>query len=245
MAVSAAECSAYAESPAPVVFYGMDSAMPSWEPAGRIASAAGAGIPINIGQFHGPGGIRPVSRECIEWQVEPAGHASVSEDGERLTMAPDLLPGSVVELTAVIAQEGEGARTGTLRIFILDDASRQLIGAWSFDAVRGCEGAQIDPPLEIRFEVDNGLSVTWTPFGRYWDYWGRYAWSPESGDFRFETTGGNRIPPDVSEGGRLVLEDARRLAISDFHFGARDPDALAPPVSAADAGCALVFRRQR
>lgn len=240
----AAECSAYTESQAPVVFYAMDSTIPSWEPAARIAVVPGARIPINVGQYYGPSGIRPVSRECIAWQIEPAGHASVSEGGERLTMAGDLLPGSIVELTAVIAREGERTRSGTLRVSILDDGSRQLIGTWSFQDVRGCDRMSLDPPREVRFEPENGMSVAWTVFERYWDYWGRYEWVPENGAFSFEATGGNRGPSDVSASGQLVLEGASLLAISGFHFGNRNPDSPSALVSASDAGCTFVFRRQ-
>ena len=239
-----AECPAYAESQAPVVFYAMDSTIPSWEPALRVAVVAGGSIPINVGQYYGPSGIRPVSLECIEWQIEPAGHASVSEGGERLTMAEDLVPGSVVELTAVIAREGERTRSGTLRISILDDVSRQLIGTWSFDGVRGCDRMSIDPPREVRFEPENGMSVAWTVFERYWDYWGRYGWVPETGAFSFEATGGNLIPSDVSASGQLVLEGAGLLALSGFDFGNRNPDAPSFLLSAEEAGCALVFRKQ-
>lgn len=241
----AAECSAFAESRAPVVFYGMDPTMPAYEPAGRIAAAAGATISINIGQYYGPSGIRPVSRHCIEWQVEPAGAASVRDDGANLTLSADAAPGSVISLTGVIAGAEGRSVSGTVRINILDEASRQLIGTWSFEDVRGCDRMSVDPPREIRFEPENGMSVAWTVFERYWDYWGRYAWAPESGAFSFETTGGNRVPSDVSGSGQLVVEDARHLALSGFHFGNRDPDTPSALVSAAEAGCTLVFRRQR
>ena len=131
-----------------------------------------------------------------------------------------------------------------MRIVIIDDTARQLIGTWSFDAVRGCDAAEVDPPLEIRFEVNNGLSVTWTPFGRYWDYWGRYEWSPDTGAFTFEATGGNQVPADISVNGEMVLEDDRHLALSGVHFGTRERGAPPSGVSAAEAGCTLVFRRQ-
>lgn len=243
--VPVAECSAVTESGAPVVFFAIDTTTAPWEPAPRVAVAAGADIPINIGQNYAPHGMRRIPRECIEWRIEPEGHASFSEGGERLTIAGDLPLGSVVELTAVIAQEGEPTRAGTLRISIVDDVSRQLIGTWSFEDVRGCDRMSLDPPREIRFEPENSARVAWTVFEQYWDYWGRYAWDPQTGAFSLEPTGGNRLPPDISATGRLVLEDERQLAISGFHFGTREPETPSFMVSAEEAGCTLVFRRQR
>lgn len=238
-------CSAVTESGAPVAFFAVDAAIPPWEPAQGVAVAAGDTIPINIGQNYAPYGMRRIPGQCIEWQIEPAGHASLSEGGERLTIAGDLPLGSVVELTAVIAQEGEPTRTGTLRISIVDEASRQLMGTWSFEEVRGCNRMAIDPPRELRFEPENGVRVAWTVFERYWDYWGRYGWDPQTGAFSLEPTGGNRVPADVSTSGQLVVENARQIAISGFHFGARASDTPSFLVSAEEAGCTLVFRRQR
>lgn len=240
-----AECSAVTESGARVAFFAVDAAIPPWEAAPGAAVAAGATIPINIGQDYAPHGMRRIPGQCIEWRIEPAGHASLSEDGERLTIAGDLPLGSVVELTAVIAQEGEPTRTGTLRISIVDEASRQLIGGWGFAEVRGCNRMAIDPPRELRFEPDNGVRVAWTVFEQYWDYWGRYGWDPQTGVFSLEPTGGNRIPADVSTTGQLVLENARQIAISGFHFGTRASDTPSFLLSAEEAGCTLVFRRQR
>lgn len=240
-----AECSAVTESGAPVAFFAVDAAIPPWEAAPGVAVAPGATIPINIGQDYAPHGMRRIPGQCIEWRIEPAGHASFSEDGQRLTVAGDLPLGSVVELTAVIAQEREPTRTGTLRISIVDEASRQLIGSWSFADVRGCNRMSIDPPRELRFEPDNGVRVAWTVFERYWDYWGRCAWDPQTGAFGLEPTGGSRLPPDVSATGSLVVEDARQIAISGFHFGSRESGAPSFLQSAEEAGCTLVFRRQR
>ncbi|WP_439633868.1 hypothetical protein [Glycocaulis sp.] len=238
------ECSAVTRSNAPIGFYGMDRRYSPSETMSSVAVVAGASFPFRIGEYYGPSGVRPVPGQCIEWQIEPPGHASLSEEGERLTIADDLPVGSVVELRAVIAQEGEPTRTGALRISIVDEASRQLIGTWSFEDVRGCSRMSIDPPREVRFDAENFARVAWTVFERYWDYWGHYTWDPETGAFGLEPTGGNRLPPDVSATGRLVVEEERQLAISGLHFGTREPDRQTALVSAADAGCTLVFRRQ-
>ena len=239
-----AECSAVTQSNAPIGFYGMDRRYSPSETMSSVAVVAGASFPFRIGEYYGPSGVYRIPGQCIEWQIEPPGHASLSEDGERLTIADDLPVGSAVQLTAVIAQEGERTRTGTLRISIVDEASRQLIGTWTFEDVRGCSRMSIDPPREVRFDAENFARVAWTVFERYWDYWGHYSWDPQTGAFGLEPMGGNRLPPDVSAHGQLVVEEERQLAISGFHFGTREPDRPSTLASTDEAGCTLVFRRQ-
>lgn len=244
-AVEATDCSAHVESQAPVAFYGMDRYMAGWEPTLNIVAEAGAVIPINIGQSYGPHGMRPIPLECIAWRTEPADALSVSDDGETLTISADAEPGSIVSLTALIAGDGERSVSATLRISVLDDALRPLMGTWQFEEVRGCSRMSVDPPREVRFEPENRMSVAWTVFERYWDYWGRYEWDAEAGGLSFEPAGGNRLPADVSARGQPVAVDDRHIAISSFHFGNREPDSASFLVSAAEAGCTFVFRRQR
>jgi len=243
-AAGAVDCSSYRESDAPLVFHAMDPNIPPSLPASRIVTGAGVIIPINVGHLDRPHVIQPVPVECMNWRISPSDAAQISQDGSAIEIAGNAQPGSEILLTGTIRGSRRSSGSETLRILIIDEITRQLIGTWSFDEVRGCDGAQVDPPLEIRFEANNGLSVTWTPFGRYWDYWGRYAWTPESGAFNFEGTGGNRVPPDVSMSGQLVQEGARHLAFSGFHFGTRESGGASHAVSAAEADCTLVFRRQ-
>ncbi|KPP83016.1 MAG: hypothetical protein HLUCCA04_02775 [Oceanicaulis sp. HLUCCA04] len=240
----AVDCSRYAQSDAPPVFHAMDPNVASILPTARIAVPAGVSIPISVGNFDPPYTIRPIPLPCMDWQVRPDDAARITQDGSVIEIPEAARPGSEILLTGTIrGAEGE-AGSQTLRILIIDEITRQLIGTWSFDAVRGCDATQVDAPLEIRFEANNGLSVTWTPFERYWDYWGRYEWSPDSGDFGFEATGGNQVPADISANGQLVLEGDRHLAVSGFHFGTRESGAPSPGISADEAGCTLVFRRQ-
>jgi hypothetical protein len=238
------DCSSYRASDAPLVFHAMDPNVPAAWPTQRIVVPAGVTIPISVGHFDPRQGIEPVPVQCMDFQISPSAAARISQDGLSIEIGEDAQPGSDIQLTGTLRGSRRGEGSETLRIVIIDEITRQLIGTWSFDEARGCEGTQVDPPLEIRFEVNNGLSVTWTPFGRYWDYWGRYAWSPDSGEFSFEATDGNRIPSDISPSGQLVQEGDRHLVFSGFHFGTRESGASAPGVSAAEAGCALVFRRQ-
>lgn len=244
LAGEAIDCSSHRESDAPLVFHAMDPNIPPSLPASRIVTPAEVNIPINVGHFDRPHVIRPVPLQCMDWQISPADAARVSGDGSAIEIAGHAQPGSEILLTGTIRGSRRSAGSETLRILIIDEIARQLIGTWSFHEVRDCDVTLVDPPLEIRFEADNGLSVTWTPFERYWDYWGRYAWTPDSGAFSFEGTGGNQIPPDTSVSGELVLEGDRHLTFSVFHFGTRESGVSTPGVSAADAGCTLVFRRQ-
>lgn len=243
-AAQAIDCSSYRASDAPLVFHAMDPNIPPSLPASRIVTGAGVSIPINVGHLDQPHVIDPVPVQCMDWRISPPGAARISQDGSAIEISADAQPGADIELTGTVRGSRRGAGSETLRIVIIDEITRQLIGTWSYDDVRGCEGVQVDPPLEIRFEVNNGLSATWTPFGRYWDYWGRYGWSPESGAFSFEATGGNRVPADISATGQLVQEGTRHLAFSGFHFGTRESGAPPSSVSAEEAGCTLVFRRQ-
>lgn len=243
IAASATDCSGYRQSDAPLVFHAMDPNVPAVWPASRIVVPAGVSIPISVGHFDPRRGIEPVPVQCMDWQISPDDAARISQDGLSIEIGDDARPGSDIQLTGTLRGSRRGEGSETLRIVIIDDIARQLIGTWSFDAVRGCDEDEVDPPLEIRFEVDNGLSVTWTPFGRYWDYWGQYEWSPESGAFSFTATGGNQIPSDISLNGEMVLEDERHLSLSGVHFGTRERGAPPSSTSTAEAGCTLVFRR--
>lgn len=238
------DCSSYRASDAPLVFHAMDPNVPAAWPTQRIVVSAGVTIPISVGHFDPRRGIEPVPVQCVDFQLSPSDAVRLSQDGLSIEIGEDAQPGSDIQLTGTLRGSRRGEGSETLRIVIIDDTARQLIGTWSFDAVRGCDAAEVDPPLEIRFEVNNGLSVTWTPFGRYWDYWGRYEWSPDTGAFTFEATGGNQVPADISVNGEMVLEDDRHLALSGVHFGTRERGAPPSGVSAAEAGCTLVFRRQ-
>lgn len=227
-----------------LVFHAMDPNVPAAWPTQRIVVPAGVTIPISVGHFDPRQGIEPVPVQCMDFQISPSAAARISQDGLSIEIGEDAQPGSDIQLTGTLRGSRRGEESETLRIVIIDEITRQLIGTWSFDAVRGCDASQVDAPLEIRFEANNGLSVTWTPFGRYWDYWGQYEWSPDSGDFGFESTGGNQVPADISANGQLVLEGDRHLAVSGFHFGTRESGAPSPGISADEAGCTLVFRRQ-
>ncbi len=241
---AAIDCASYHRSGAPLVFHAMDPNIPPSLPASRIVTGAGVTIPISVGHFDPRRGIEPVPLQCMDFEISPSDAARISPDGLSIEIGEDAQPGVDIQLTGTLRGSRAGEGSETLRIVIIDDIARQLIATWSFDAVRGCDGAEIDPPLEIRFEVNNGLSVTWTPFERYWDYWGQYEWSPESGAFSFRATGGNQIPSDISLNGEMMLEGGRHLALSGVHFGTRQQGAPASSVSAAEAGCTLVFRRQ-
>jgi hypothetical protein len=241
------DCSVYHRRNAPLVFHAMDPNIPPSLPTQRIVISAGMTVPISVGHYRPGSAIQSVPLGCMDWLVSPSSAARISQDGAAIEISSEAQPGSEILLTGTLRGSQRGAGSETVRILVVDEVARQLIGTWSFDEVRGCDGVQIDPPVEIRFEADNGLSATWTPFERYWDYWGRYAWSPQSGAFSLTVTGGNQIPSDVSANGQLALEGERRLALSGFHFGTRDPGAYgapASPVSAAQAGCTLMFRRQ-
>lgn len=240
---SATDCSGYSQSDAPLVFHAMDPNIAPSLPASRISAVPGASIPIQVGHLDRPHVIRPVPLACMDWQISPADAARVSDDGLVLDIADHAAPGSEIRLTGTIRGSSGSAGSETLRIIILDEVSRELIGYWRLDETRDCDGVTVDPPLEIRFEAERGMSVTWTPFGRYWDYWGRYAWTPESGAFGLEVTGGNQVPGDVSETGVLALAGDTHLALSGFHFGTRERGAPPSSTSTAEAGCTLVFRR--
>lgn len=238
------DCASHLGSDAPLVFHAMDPNIPPSLPASRIVTGAGVSIPISVGHFDPRRGIEPVPLQCMDFEISPSDAARISQDGLSIEIGEDAQPGSDIQLIGTLRGSREGSGSVTLRIVIIDEVARQLIATWSFDTARGCDEAEIDPPLEIRFEVNNGLSVTWTPFGRYWDYWGQYEWSPDSGAFSFTATGGNQIPSDISLNGGMVLEGGRHLALSGVHFGTRERGAPPSSVSAAEAGCTLLFRRQ-
>jgi hypothetical protein len=244
IAPAAIDCSSHQRSDEPLVFHAMDPNVAPSLPASRIVTGAGVKIAINVGRLGAYRVIQPVPLECVDLQVSPSDAARISQDGSAIEIGEDVQPGSEILLTGTISGGSGPGGSETLRILIIDEVSRRLIATWSFEEARGCDGAEVDPPREIRFEASNGLSVAWTPFELYWDYWGRYGWEPDTGAFSFTATGGNQVASGISSGGQLALEGEGRLTLSGFDFGRRERGAPAISVSAADAGCVLVFRRQ-
>ncbi|WP_300395647.1 hypothetical protein [Henriciella sp.] len=143
--------------------------------------------------------------------------ASISADAE---------PGTRVRLEATY--RGAYALSGIVDIY--REEENPLVGLWR-QAGDSC------PPesavRELVFTGGNEMSVTWTPFEVYKDYWADYQYDPQTGAFSFEVEGGNQIPEDIVAAGTAQV-DGDRLVFKDVFFGTPRQ---------AEGGCRATFVR--
>jgi hypothetical protein len=131
-----------------------------------------------------------------------------------------------------------GTFFGQADIGVVRAADYPLAGRWSQDGILSCaEPSVIAPPdaesriRELVFQPNGSFSLTWSPFGSYRDFWGRYV--VEADRIRLVVDGGNFVPPDLVPGGPYDL-DGDRLTLR-FWTGS--------PAGARLNGCGARFQR--
>ena len=176
-----------------------------------------------------PGGYNDLPPGCLDGLgVFPEGAATFrrQEDGLAIaTISPDLAPGTRVRL------EGNYrgyALNGPVDIYA--KAANPLVGMWRQDGSDCPDGTAIQ---ELVFSGGGEFSVTWTPFEVYKDYWGSYAYDPETGAIRLEIESGNQVPDDVVTEGTVTLDEGM-MTFDTLYFGT--------PMDAED-GCRAGFPR--
>ena len=155
-----------------------------------------------------PGGYNDLPPGCLgDLDVYPDGAAEFSrnEDGLAVaTISEAVEPGTRVRLEG--RYKGRYRLNGPVDVFIR--AANPLVGIWRQD------GSDCPPESAVRELVFSGagvMSVTWTPFETYKDYWADYTFDPASGAFSFDVDGGNQIPEDIISEGAARLEGDRLI----------------------------------
>jgi len=194
------------------------------------AARQGETLTLRAWSPQGPYAPKIIPLDCLTgWTVTPAGAASVSPDGTRLTIAPDAPAGQLLTVTAT-APGGFAYLTTVL----VGRTEVVLTGRWSEIEARCPHGAPAEPLRELEFTSQGEFSATFMPFETYKDYWGRARFTPDRGLLALSVEGGNNMPSDREMVGEARIDDQGRLVLDGFPLG----------VGRAAAGpCRYVFRR--
>lgn len=154
------------------------------------------------------------------WSVTPDDGARIDPATGLLTIGVTTTSGSTFTVSADI--EG-GRHVVTTEVYVYTPEGNPLVGYWREEAQLACDGGmEVIPELfieELVFAADGSFAVTWTPFESYVDYWGTYTFDLAQGTLDLKVSGGNEIPPDVDGHGRLAVDTAGRLVLTDLWLG--------------------------
>ncbi|HEX8064079.1 MAG TPA: hypothetical protein VF535_12805 [Allosphingosinicella sp.] len=171
-----------------------------------------------------PAGTDEIPLKCTSgWAV--TGPAVLAADRKSLTNAPDAPAGSLVHVRFYHSGKPISAQ---FRVVSKDEIV--LTGRYTQRSLEGCHASE--PVGELEFRPDKRFSVTFVPFETYQDYWGTYAWDPDTGRLRLTVEGGNFVPPNLDLEGAAELKDGR-LRLTDMFLGSRD--------GAPRPGCTYLF----
>lgn len=164
--------------------------------------------------------LQPVEA-CVTYAVTPDdGGASIGPDTGLLTIAEDAAPGSVYTVTANVE---DGRKVLEAKVYVWTPASNPLVGLWHEVAQVSCGDGTEAPPVkpieELWIRASGKMTVTWTPFEIYFDYWAMYVFDLMTGAFSFSGQQGNYVPVDIDAEGTFVLE-GNDLVLKDMWLGA-------------------------
>jgi hypothetical protein len=112
-------------------------------------------------------------------------------------------------------------------------------GTWTQKSVACANGvAPANPVIELRFDADGRILVTFVPFETYHDYWGPARFDPASSKLDFEVAGANNEPANLDLSGTASLSADGVLTLDGFFLG--DAKDHAPP---AEGPCRYEFAR--
>ncbi len=172
--------------------------------------------------------LEPVEA-CVAYSVEPDdGGASIGPETGVLTISADAAPGSVYTVTADVE---DGRAVLQAKVYVWTPESNPLVGVWHEIAELPCGGGAEAPPFkpieELWVHASGQLSVTWTPFEVYIDYWGTYAFDLMTGDLSLADLQGNYVPDDVDAAGTFMM-DGSQLVLKDMWLGSPEGFPLTP-----------------
>lgn len=164
--------------------------------------------------------LQPIDA-CVTYSVTPDdGGASIGPDTGLLTIAPDAAPGSVYTVTADVE---DGRAVLMAQVHVWTPESNPLVGLWHEVAQIPCGGGAEVPPVkpieELWIRASGKMTVTWTPFEIYFDYWATYVFDLMTGALSFSGQQGNYVPMDIDAEGSFALE-GEALVLKDMWLGA-------------------------
>jgi hypothetical protein len=144
-----------------------------------------------------PGSYDRIAPSCLAGWFLSEGAPAVVHPALGLTIvAPSAPDGTVFDLRAHLSGQPDGA-TVEGRVRITDPALHPLAGRWTETKEKLCDGAWRPPaqPIgELVFKADGTFTLVKVPFESYYDYWGTYRYTPQTGALALEITGGNKVP---------------------------------------------------
>lgn len=171
-----------------------------------------------------PAGTAELPLKCTYgWSL--SGPAKLSADRKSLAIAADAPVGAAVTIGFTFLEKPAQA---SFKVVAKDEIV--LTGLRSQRSLEGCSAPE--PVRELEFRPENGFSVTFVPFETYRDYWGSYAWDPDTGRIRLTVVGGNFVPGNLDLEGEAELKDGQ-LRLKDLFLGSRD--------GAPRSGCTYLF----
>ena len=177
-----------------------------------------------------PGAYDPLPGGCVgDIEIIPEGHATLRrrEDGFAILTVDEEAPAGTMLMVSASYPGGFGFND---RVEIYVPEESPLVGYWrQLDDACPADSAV----RELVFSGGGGISVTWTPFEAYKDYWGDYSFDPATGAFSFTPEGGNQVPEDIVTDGTARLE-GETLIFEGVHFGTP---------RRAESGCRAPFVR--
>lgn len=149
----------------------------------------------------------------VAWSIEPARDASIDVSTGLVIVAKTAAPGSTFMVRAHLTDR-DTVLTAVVTVFTR--ATHPLVGTWWEQAWKACTPMAtqglVQPIRELVFRADGTFTVTWTPFERYTDYWGRYTYDVSSHVIDLHLDHGNFVPTDFSgHGSAVVSGDTLRL----------------------------------
>lgn len=180
--------------------------------------------------------LEPVEA-CVAYSVEPDdGGASIDPVTGMFTVAEDAVPGSVYTVTADVEA---GRALLAAKVLVWTPESNPLVGIWREVGQLPCGGGpEVAPEQaieELWFRANGEVSVTWTPFEIYFDYWADYTFDLIGGTLAIADVGGNYVPNDLDGVGSFALA-GEELVLKDMWLGS-------PQAAMSPANCGHRFTR--
>ncbi len=92
----------------------------------------------------------------------------------------------------------------------------KIEGCWSQKSITKNKDASVD---ELILKKDGRFTLTFLPFERYKDYWGKYNYDAKSKKLSFYIEGSNIDTKRLDLDGKVVFEDNNSIILKGFFLG--------------------------
>lgn len=167
--------------------------------------------------------VSPVNA-CAEWSISDDTYAHIDTQSGVLTIKTEerqrLIGGYFFIVTANIEN---GRKILSTPVYIYKPETNPFIGTWRetrrFSCKSGKAVSTTDPIVELVLRADGKMYATSIAFETYFDFWGKYIFDVQRGEFGFAIDDGNRIPDDVDGLGQFRLEADGKLILKKLSLG--------------------------